>query len=107
MLQEASTDGFCSFVISSPIKESDFNENLRKKEWSKLVLYPSGFTIVPDMNLCISISLQLMDSTQQDAIKAMQQFHLDLIDEIEQVYICTYSTLCCLIKQLIGKLNLL
>ncbi|XP_040972680.1 homeobox-leucine zipper protein ROC7 isoform X1 [Gossypium hirsutum] len=84
VLQEASTDGFRSFVISSPIKESDFDQNLSKNEWSELVLYPSGFTIVPDMNLCISISLQLMDSTQQDAIKAMQQFHLDLIAEIEQ-----------------------
>lgn len=48
MLQEASRDEFCSFIISSPITQSEVNSALGLFGKACCAFRPFGFSIIPD-----------------------------------------------------------
>ncbi|KAA8531749.1 hypothetical protein F0562_006534 [Nyssa sinensis] len=48
LLQEASTDGFCSFVISAPMTQLDVNASFFSRRWRDTLLQTSGFAIMPE-----------------------------------------------------------
>ncbi|XP_044493553.1 homeobox-leucine zipper protein ROC2-like isoform X2 [Mangifera indica] len=93
ILQEASKEEFCSFVISSPITQSHINAAFSSGMITKH-LKPSGFAIMPDGSEGLESDASLVTiAVQQDldaaetsrAIEAMRNVIIAMIKEIKEV----------------------
>ncbi|KAJ0052588.1 hypothetical protein Pint_01664 [Pistacia integerrima] len=92
MLQEASKEEFCSFVISSPITQSDIKAAFSSAMITKY-LKPSGFAIMPDGSKGLESDASLVTiAVQQDldaaenggAVEAMNNVIIAMIKEINE-----------------------
>ncbi|GLT72822.1 hypothetical protein SLA2020_447220 [Shorea laevis] len=97
LLQDASRDEFCHFIISSPMTQVAVDAVLLSGTWRNYFLRPSGFAIMPDGSGGLQSDASLVTIAMQQeldaleagsAIEAMSNIIRAIIEEITEASKC-------------------
>jgi homeobox-leucine zipper protein len=99
LLQEASEDELCHFIISSPMTKVAVDAALFSGIWKNDFLKPSGFAIMPDgsgglqsdaslVTIAIQQELDVVDLEDRPAIETMSNIVRGIVGEIKEASKC-------------------